>query len=166
MRAAYVAEHSSHEWQDLELNPVVSGTRIFNQAGCSTTNSCYPGTITAANTGGNTNFNSLQTLRRAAGPLRPDPAVQLHLVQGPQQYALEPGGNFDRQQQLFRLSDYRSELQAVWTTDRQTSTIAMSWPRPTSTPFRRSSTMRPALPVHRQRLVAQPASSSTGAAIR
>ena len=60
MRAAYVAEHSSHEWQDLELNPVVSGTRIFNQAGCSTTNSCYPGTITAANTGGNTNYNSLQ----------------------------------------------------------------------------------------------------------
>ena len=60
MRVAYVAEHSSHEWTDLELNPVVSGTRIFNQTGCGATNSCYPGTITAANTGGNTNYNSLQ----------------------------------------------------------------------------------------------------------
>jgi hypothetical protein len=60
MRAAYVAEHSSHEWTDLELNPIVNGTRLYNQTGCATTNSCYPNTITAANTGGNTNFNSLQ----------------------------------------------------------------------------------------------------------
>src|SRR3984885_330619 len=60
MRAAYVAEHSSHEWTNLELNPFVSGTRIYNQPGCATTNSCYPSTITAANTGGNTNYNSLQ----------------------------------------------------------------------------------------------------------
>lgn len=66
MRVAYVAEHSSHEWTDMELNPVTGevngsgGTRIFNQPGCSTTNSCYTGTITAANTGGNTNYNSLQ----------------------------------------------------------------------------------------------------------
>jgi hypothetical protein len=66
MRAAYVAEHSSHEWTDMELNPVVGavngagGTRVFNQTGCATTNSCYSGTITAANTGGNTNYNSLQ----------------------------------------------------------------------------------------------------------
>ncbi len=59
-RLAYVATHGSHEWQDLELNPTVNGTRIFDQPGCSSTNSCYPGTITAANTGGNTNFNSLQ----------------------------------------------------------------------------------------------------------
>jgi hypothetical protein len=59
-RAAYVGTHGSHQWQDLELNPVVGGTRVFNQAGCSTTNSCYPGTITAANTGGNTSYNSLQ----------------------------------------------------------------------------------------------------------
>ena len=44
----------------MELNPVVSGTRIYNQTGCSVNNSCYPGTITAANTGGNTNYNSLQ----------------------------------------------------------------------------------------------------------
>ena len=51
---------SSHEWQHLELNPVVNGTRVYNQTGCATTNSCYPGTITAANTGGNTNYNSLQ----------------------------------------------------------------------------------------------------------
>jgi hypothetical protein len=66
LRMAYVAEHSSHEWEDMELNPVVGavngvgGTRVFNQAGCATTNSCYTGTITAANTGGNTNYNSLQ----------------------------------------------------------------------------------------------------------
>jgi hypothetical protein len=60
MRVAYVAEHSNHEWEPMELNPAVNGTRIFNQPGCATTNSCYPQTITAANTGGNTNFNSLQ----------------------------------------------------------------------------------------------------------
>jgi hypothetical protein len=60
-RAAYVATHSSHEWAPMELNPVVSGTRVFNQTpGCTATNSCYPGTITAANTGGNANYNSLQ----------------------------------------------------------------------------------------------------------
>ena len=60
MRTAYVAEHSSHEWTDLELNPFVGGARTYNQPGCATTNSCYPSTITAANTGGNTNYNSLQ----------------------------------------------------------------------------------------------------------
>jgi hypothetical protein len=66
LRMAYVAEHSSHEWSPMELNPVVGavngtgGTRVFNQTGCATTNSCYTGTITAANTGGNTNYNSLQ----------------------------------------------------------------------------------------------------------
>lgn len=60
LRLAYVATHASHQWQDLELNPVVNGTRIYDQAGCSATNSCYPGTITAANTGGNANYNSMQ----------------------------------------------------------------------------------------------------------
>jgi hypothetical protein len=59
-RVAYVAEHSSHEWTDLELNPIVNGTRVYNQPGCAATGSCYPNTITAANTGGNTNYNSLQ----------------------------------------------------------------------------------------------------------
>ena len=59
-RIAYVAEHSSHEWAPMELNPIVGTTRIYNQTGCATNNSCYPGTITAANTGGNTNYNSLQ----------------------------------------------------------------------------------------------------------
>jgi hypothetical protein len=59
-RAAYVSTHGNHEWQDLELNPEVNGVRIYNQPGCAATNSCYPLTITAANTGGNTNFNSLQ----------------------------------------------------------------------------------------------------------
>ena len=43
LRAAYVAEQSRHEWQDLELNPWTSSTTaIYNLAGCSTTNSCYP----------------------------------------------------------------------------------------------------------------------------
>jgi len=60
LRMAYVATHGSHQWEDLELNPPINGTRAYNQPGCATTNSCYPGTITAANTGGNTNFNSLQ----------------------------------------------------------------------------------------------------------
>jgi len=60
MRVAYVATHGSHQWENLELNPVVGGTRVYNQAGCSTNNSCFPNPITAANTGGNTNYNSLQ----------------------------------------------------------------------------------------------------------
>jgi len=60
LQLAYVATHGSHEWQDMELNPEVNGTRVFDPAGCSTTNSCYPSYITAANTGGNTSFNSLQ----------------------------------------------------------------------------------------------------------
>jgi hypothetical protein len=60
LRVAYVAEVSRHEWQDLELNPTVNNTRIYNQTGCAANNSCYPGTITAANTGGSTNYNSLQ----------------------------------------------------------------------------------------------------------
>jgi hypothetical protein len=62
LRAAYVGEQSRHEWQNLELNPVVNGTAVYNQAGCAATNSCYPASnfITAANTGGNTNYNSLQ----------------------------------------------------------------------------------------------------------
>jgi hypothetical protein len=60
LRTAYVATHGSHQWSSLELNPYVNGTRIYNQAGCSTNNSCFPGTITAANTGTNTNYNSLQ----------------------------------------------------------------------------------------------------------
>ncbi len=65
-RAAYVATHGSHEWEDTELNPNigavngVGGTLEFDQPGCATTNSCFPNYITAANTGGNTNYNSLQ----------------------------------------------------------------------------------------------------------
>lgn len=60
LRTAYVATLGNHEWASQEMNPYVNGTRVFNQAGCSTTNSCYPGTITAANTGANVNYNSLQ----------------------------------------------------------------------------------------------------------
>ena len=59
-RVAYVAEHSSHEWMPIELNPIVSGTRVYNHAGCAATNSCYHQSTTEANTGGNTNYNSLQ----------------------------------------------------------------------------------------------------------
>jgi hypothetical protein len=67
LRTAYVATHGSHEWEDTELNPNigavngVGGTLEFNQtATCKTTNSCFPEHITAANTGGNTSYNSLQ----------------------------------------------------------------------------------------------------------
>ncbi|HVU45125.1 MAG TPA: carboxypeptidase regulatory-like domain-containing protein [Terracidiphilus sp.] len=60
LRVAYVASHSSHQWQNLELNPFANGTRIYNQPGCSANNSCFANPITAANTGGNTNFNSMQ----------------------------------------------------------------------------------------------------------
>jgi Carboxypeptidase regulatory-like domain len=60
MRLAYVASHGSHQWENIELNPFVNGTRIYNQPGCSTTNSCYSQPVTAANTGGNTNYNSMQ----------------------------------------------------------------------------------------------------------
>jgi hypothetical protein len=60
MRLAYVAEHSSHEWENLELNPFVGGTRTYNQPGCSTNNSCFSQPITAANTGGNSNYHSMQ----------------------------------------------------------------------------------------------------------
>ncbi len=60
LRGAYVATHGSHQWQDLELNPFVNGTRIYNQPGCSANNSCFSQPITAANTGGNVNYNSLQ----------------------------------------------------------------------------------------------------------
>jgi hypothetical protein len=57
---AYVGEQSRHEWENIELNPFVSGTRIYNPTGCPASNSCYSQPITAANTGGNTNYNSMQ----------------------------------------------------------------------------------------------------------
>ena len=61
-RTAYVATHGNHEWEDTELNPQepLGGLREFDQPGCTTTNSCFPQYITAANSGGNTNYNSLQ----------------------------------------------------------------------------------------------------------
>jgi Carboxypeptidase regulatory-like domain len=59
-RAAYVATRGNHEWEDTELNPEIGGVLKFDQPGCATTNSCFPNYITAANTGGNTNYNSLQ----------------------------------------------------------------------------------------------------------
>jgi hypothetical protein len=63
LRTVYVGEVSRHEWQDLELNPPIapgSAVLTFDPAGCAATNSCYPKYITAANTGGNTNYNALQ----------------------------------------------------------------------------------------------------------
>jgi hypothetical protein len=68
MRIAYVAEHSSHEWVPVELNPFVpvsqspfvNGTRIYDPATCTANNSCFTSNITAANTGASTNYNSLQ----------------------------------------------------------------------------------------------------------
>lgn len=59
-RIAYVASHGSHQWVPLELNPTVSGTRLYDPAGCSTSNSCFTQAITAANTGANSSYNSLQ----------------------------------------------------------------------------------------------------------
>jgi hypothetical protein len=59
-RLAYVGEHSSHQWVPIELNAFVSGTRIYNQPGCTANNSCFSQTITEANTGANTNFHSMQ----------------------------------------------------------------------------------------------------------
>ena len=58
VRLAYVATHSTHQWTNLELNPIVSGRRLYNPTTCTT--NCYPSTITAANTGGNANYNSMQ----------------------------------------------------------------------------------------------------------
>jgi hypothetical protein len=70
LRVAYVAEQSRHEWQNMELNPATgSGTniRVYETGtGCAPLpannngNNCIHGFITAANTGGNTNYNSLQ----------------------------------------------------------------------------------------------------------
>jgi Carboxypeptidase regulatory-like domain len=71
MRIAYVATHGSHEWEDTELN-VQTGPatidRLYNpQPTCAgptypaaPNNICFPNYITEANTGGNTNYNSLQ----------------------------------------------------------------------------------------------------------
>jgi len=59
-RVAYVASHGSHQWVPVELNPFVSGTRVYNPTGCSASNSCFTQAITAANTGANTSYNSLQ----------------------------------------------------------------------------------------------------------
>jgi outer membrane receptor protein involved in Fe transport len=59
-RFSYVGLESRHNFVSLELNPVVSGTRLYNPAGCASTNSCYPDNIVGANTGANENYNSLQ----------------------------------------------------------------------------------------------------------
>jgi hypothetical protein len=60
-RIAYVASHSSHQWVPIEINPVQNGVRVYNPSTCTTAaNNCYTGTITAANTGANGIFHSLQ----------------------------------------------------------------------------------------------------------
>ncbi len=71
VRAAYVATHGNHEWADTELNvqtDSANNTRLFNpQPTCAgpsypaaPNNICFPDYITEANTGGNTNYNSLE----------------------------------------------------------------------------------------------------------
>jgi hypothetical protein len=77
-RAAYVASHSSHQWADIELNPSLnptaheSGMRVYNQTGCVSSSAsnlvptdssgryCFQQYITEINTGGNSNYHSLQ----------------------------------------------------------------------------------------------------------
>jgi len=64
-RLAYVGLHSSHLWENIELNPFVItngvvGPRVYNQPGCSTNNSCYTQPLTEVNTGANAGYNSLQ----------------------------------------------------------------------------------------------------------
>jgi hypothetical protein len=67
-RLAYVAAHSSHQWSPVEINPVQNADaiattdpnynrRVYNKVGCT---SCYSQTITEANMGSNSNYNSLQ----------------------------------------------------------------------------------------------------------
>jgi hypothetical protein len=61
VRGAYVGSFGSHEWTNLELNPTNNnGPRLYDPAGCAVNNSCYTQTITAANTGGNSNYNAMQ----------------------------------------------------------------------------------------------------------
>ncbi len=60
-RAAYVGSHASHLWVPMELNPFQNGRRIYNPASCTAAaNNCYTQPITAANTGSNSIFHSLQ----------------------------------------------------------------------------------------------------------
>jgi Carboxypeptidase regulatory-like domain len=71
-RLAYVASHGSHQWTPVEINPTQNADavaitspnynrRIFNPSTCtSTANNCYTQTITEANMGGNSSYNSLQ----------------------------------------------------------------------------------------------------------
>src|SRR5215469_2654166 len=60
-RMAYVGSHSSHQWVPVEINPVQNGIRTYNPRTCTAAaNNCYSGTITAANTGANGSFHSLQ----------------------------------------------------------------------------------------------------------
>lgn len=67
-RVAYVAAHSSHQWTPVEINPILNADaiaptdpnynrRLYNKVGCT---SCYTQSITEANMGGNSSYNSLQ----------------------------------------------------------------------------------------------------------
>jgi hypothetical protein len=71
-RIAYVASHGSHQWTPVEINPIQNADavaitnsnynrRIYNPSTCTATaNNCYTQTITEANMGGNSAYNSLQ----------------------------------------------------------------------------------------------------------
>jgi hypothetical protein len=69
---AYVASHGSHQWTPVEINPIQNADavattspnynrRIYNPSTCTAlANNCYTQTITEANMGGNSIYNSLQ----------------------------------------------------------------------------------------------------------
>ncbi len=71
-RIAYVASHSSHQWSPIEINPIQNadavsptspnyGRRVYAPSTCTAAaNNCYNNTITEANTGSNSSYNSLQ----------------------------------------------------------------------------------------------------------
>ena len=112
LRAAYVAEHSSHEWQDIgtesrrstaycQLQParLLGHQQLFPQL--------HYG-------GQHRRQHQLQLFAgfgRAARALRPDLALQLHLVEGAQRHAVEPGRDVDWRRQFLRVPDYDAELQ-------------------------------------------------------
>ncbi len=71
-RLAYVASHGTHQWTPVEINPILNADavaitdpnykrRLYNPSTCTAlANNCYTQTITEANMGGNSAYNSLQ----------------------------------------------------------------------------------------------------------
>ncbi len=117
LRTAYVGEVSRHEWEDIELNTPISlgstAKAFYSPATCAATNSCYPQYITAANTGGNTSYNSLQVSAEQRAKYGLTMLFNYTLVKGDGQHALEPGRNIDRCSKLVRLPHDDGELQSA-----------------------------------------------------